>query len=217
MSGRLKLSCFAVSLDGFGTGDGLNEQEPFGHAGQRLHQWMMATRSWHEMTGQPGGSTGVDDSFIRAHWDGFGAEIMGRGKFWVGPGPIPADWEGFWGPEPPFHTPVIVLTHQRRADLEMAGGTRFLFRDASPQEALAEARELAAGQDVRLGGGVRSAREFLDVDLVDALHVVVVPILLGRGQRLWDGLESLEDRFHLRLEPGDGGHVMHVVGTRRTT
>lgn len=96
----------------------------------------------------------------------------------------------------------------------MSGGTRFLFRDTTPQEALAEARRLAAGQDVRLGGGVRTVREFLDADLVDELHVVIVPILLGRGQRLWDGQEALEDRFDLRFEPGEDG-VVHVVGTRR--
>lgn len=213
MSGRLKLSNFAVSLDGFGTGEDLTEQEPFGHAGHRLHPWMMATRFWREMAGQEGGSTGVNNEFMRAHWDGFGAEIMGRGKFWTGAGPIPDDWQGFWGPEPPFHTPVIVLTHQQRADLQLEG-TRFLFRDTTAQEALAEARELAAGQDVRLGGGVRTVREFLEADLVDELHVVIVPILLGRGQRLWDGQEALEDRFDLRFEPGDDG-IMHVVGTRR--
>ena len=214
MSGRLKVSNFAVSLDGFGTGDGLTLEEPFGHAGQRLHQWMFATRAWREMTGQSGGSTGVDNEFFRAHWDGFGAEIMGRGKFWAGSGPMPEDWQGFWGAEPPFRSPVIVLTHQRRPDLEMAGGTRFLFRDASPQEALAEARDLAGAQDVRLGGGVRTVREFLDADLVDELHVVIVPILLGRGQRLWDGQEALEGRFDLRFEPGDSG-VTHLIGTRR--
>lgn len=213
-TGRLRLSNFAVSLDGFGTGDGLTEQEPFGHAGERLHEWRFATSSWHEMVGEEGGTTGVDDRLSREHWDGFGAEIMGRGKFWTGTGPIPSDWQGFWGEEPPFRTPVVVLTHQTRPDLEMSGGTRFLFRDTTPQEALAEARRLAAGQDVRLGGGVRTVREFLDADLVDELHVVIVPILLGRGQRLWDGQEALEDRFDLRFEPGEDG-VVHVVGTRR--
>lgn len=214
MTGRLKLSTFAVSLDGFGTGESLTEDEPFGHAKHRLHPWMMATRTWRERAGLEGGSTGVNDDFVKAHWDGFGAEIMGRGKFWTGTGPIPGDWQGFWGEEPPFRTPVVVLTHQTRPDLEMSGGTRFLFRDTTPQEALAEARELAAGQDVRLGGGVRTVREFLDADLVDELHVVIVPILLGRGQRLWDGQEGLEDRFDLRFVPGEDG-VVHVVGMRR--
>lgn len=214
MRGRLKLSNFAVSLDGFGTGDGLTEEEPFGHAGQRLHEWMIATRMWHELTGQEGGTTGADNEFAQSHWVGFGAEIMGRGKFWTGTGPIPEDWQGFWGAEPPFRTPVVVLTHQVRPDLEMAGGTRFLFQDTSPQAALAEARELAGGQDVRLGGGVRTVREFLDADLVDEFHVVIVPILLGRGERLWDGQEALEARFDLRFEPGQSG-VTHLFGTRR--
>lgn len=214
MTPRLRVHNFSISLDGFGTGEGLTEQEPFGHAGDRLHQWMFATRMWHEMTDQEGGSSGVNDTVARGHWKGFGAEIMGRGKFWTGTGPMPADWRGFWGAEPPFHTPVIVMTHQHRPDLDMAGGTRFLFRDGTPEEALAEARELAGGQDVRLGGGARVIREFLDADLVDELHLVIVPILLGRGQRLWDGQEGLEDRFDLRAEPGEDG-VTHLIGTRR--
>ncbi|WP_109474146.1 dihydrofolate reductase family protein [Ornithinimicrobium cavernae] len=215
-AGRLRLSNFAISLDGFGTGEGLTQDAPFGHAGERLHEWMFATAMWHRLIGEPGGTTGLDNELAGRHWEGFGAEIMGRGKFHTGPGPIPEDWRGFWGEEPPFRTPVIVLTHHTRPDLEMAGGTRFLFRDTTPQEALAEARELAGGQDVRLGGGVRTVREFLDADLVDELHVVIVPILLGRGQRLWDGQEALEERFDLRLEPGDSG-VMHLLGTRRTS
>lgn len=110
---------------------------------------------------------------------------------------------------------MIVLTHHPRRDLEMAGGTRFIFRDSSPRDALADARALAGGLDVRLGGGVRTIREFLDADLVDELHVVIVPILLGRGQRLGDGQEALDERFDLRLERGDSG-VIHVLGTRRS-
>ena len=151
---------------------------------------------------------------VARSWEGIGAEIMGRRKFHVGTGPLPEDWHGFWGPEPPFHTPVFVLTHHPRTSLEMAGGTTFHFLDASPQEALAEAREAAGGLDVRLGGGPETVREFLDADLVDELHVVVVPILLGRGQRLWDGQEGLEERFVVRTVPGDSD-VTHLLLTRR--
>lgn len=214
-TGGLRLSNFSISLDGFGTGKGLSEQAPFGHAGERLHQWMFATAMGHRLLGQPGGSTGVDNAYAERHWEGFGAEIMGRTKFHTGTGAMPESWQGPWGPEPPFHTPVIVLTHHPRPDLEMSGGTRFIFRDSSPRDALAEARELAGGLDVRLGGGVRTIREFLDADLVDELHVVIVPILLGRGQRLWDGQEALDERFDLRMERGDSG-VIHVLGTRRS-
>ncbi|HET7724641.1 MAG TPA: dihydrofolate reductase family protein [Propionibacteriaceae bacterium] len=211
---RVRLHNFSISLDGFGTGEGLTDEQPFGHADGRLHQWMFRTAMWGRIMGESGGSEGVDNDFAEQAWQGFGAEIMGRRKFHVGTGPIPADWDGFWGSDPPFHTPVIVLTHHTRPSLTMEGGTTFHFRDVSPQEAVDEARELAGGLDVRLGGGVETVRAFLEADLVDHLHVVVVPILLGRGQRLWDGLEGLESRFDLRLVAGEG-NVVHVVGDRR--
>jgi dihydrofolate reductase len=208
MAARLRVQAFSVSLDGFGTGEGLTDDEPFGHAGQRLHQWMFAA-----MEGQPS-ATPLDVELVRRFWDGVGAEIMGRRKFHVGTGPIPADWRGFWGEEPPFHTPVFVLTHHPRADLEMEGGTTFHFVDATPSAALAMATEAAGGLDVRLGGGVETVRSFLDADLVDELHVVVVPLVLGRGQRLWDGQGGLEERFDIEVRPGGSG-VTHLLLTRR--
>jgi dihydrofolate reductase len=208
MAARLRVQAFSVSLDGFGTGEGLTDDEPFGHAGQRLHQWMFAA-----MEGQPS-ATPLDVELVRRFWDGVGAEIMGRRKFHVGTGPIPADWRGFWGEEPPFHTPVFVLTHHPRADLEMEGGTTFHFVDATPSAALAMATEAAGGLDVRLGGGVETVRTFLDADLVDELHVVVVPLVLGRGQRLWDGQGGLEERFDIEVRPGGSG-VTHLLLTRR--
>ena len=211
---RLRLHSFSISLDGFGTGEGLTNEQPFGHAGGRLHEWMFRTAMWHRMMGDGDGTQGVDNELAEQSWQGIGVEIMGRRKFHVGSGPVPEDWTGFWGPEPPFHTPVIVLTHHPRPPLVMEGGTTFHFRDATPREALAEARELANGQDVRLGGGVETVRAFLEADLVDYLHVVVSPIVLGRGQRLWDGLEGLEARFDLRMIAGEGNAV-HVIGERR--
>ncbi|CAL8975193.1 hypothetical protein CELL_01988 [Cellulomonas sp. T2.31MG-18] len=211
---RLRLHSFSISLDGFGTGEGLTQDAPFGHAGQRLHQWMFATAMGRRMFGQDGGTTGVDNELAETAWQGIGAEIMGRRKFHTGTGHIPEDWHGWWGPNPPFHTPVIVLTSHPREPLTMEGGTTFHFRDTPPAEALREAFELADGQDVRLGGGVSTVREFLDADLVDEFHIVVVPIVLGRGQRLWDGQEGLESRFDIRVVPGDDG-VTHLVGTRR--
>src|SRR5512139_3137351 len=189
MGARLKVQTFSVSLDGFGTGEGLTDEEPFGHAGERLHEWMFAA-----LDGAPP-ATAVDRELVDRFSDGIGAEIMGRRKFHVGTGPLPDGWRGFWGDEPPFHTPVFVLTHHPRGSLEMAGGTTFHFVDATPAEALAMATEAAQGLDVRLGGGTETVRAFLDADLVDELHVVVVPIVLGRGQRLWDGQEGLEERF----------------------
>ena len=205
---RLRVHTLSVSLDGFATGAGLTDEQPLGHAGERLHEWMFA--AW------PGGDAdpaGVDAQLVARAWEGIGAEIMGRRKFHVGTGPIPEDWHGFWGPEPPFHTPVFVLTHHPRPPLEMEGGTTFHFVDAPPAEALAVAREAAGGLDVRLGGGATTVREFLDADLVDELHVAVVPIVLGRGQRLWDGQEGLEDRFAVEVVTGASG-VTHLVFTR---
>ncbi|MFF0945350.1 dihydrofolate reductase family protein [Kocuria sp. CPCC 205300] len=182
---RARVHNFSISLDGFGTGEGLSQDAPFGHAGQRLHEWMIATRWW-----DPGGSGGVDDAFARQHGVGIGAEIMGAGKF--GPPGWHEDrgWTGWWGPNPPFHTPVFVLTHSPRPSIEMEDGTTFHFLDASPAEALETAREAAAGRDVRIGGGPTMVRDFLAAGLVDHLHVVMVPILLGRGVRLWEGLEA---------------------------
>ena len=211
---RVRVHNFSVSLDGFGTGAGLSLDAAFGHAGTRLHQWFFATRTFHAMHGQPGGSTGVDDAFASAWGPGIGAEIMGRGKFGPQRGPWPdPEWKGWWGDNPPFHTPVLVLTHHPRPALEMAGGTTFRFLDATPAEALEQARQAAAGLDVRIGGGPSTIRQFLAADLIDYLHVVVVPIVLGRGERLWDGLEALEERFRAEAVSSPSG-VTHLTFTR---
>jgi dihydrofolate reductase len=209
----LRVHNLAVSLDGFGTGEGLSHQEPFGHAGERLHEWMFATRFWGEMVGQRGGSSGVDDAFAQRHGPGIGAEIMGAGKF--GPPGWHADpeWKGWWGPNPPFHTPTFVLTHHPRPSIPMEGGTTFHFIDASPAEALEMASTAADGRDTRLGGGPTVIRDFLAAGLVDHAHIVVVPILLGRGVRVWDGLEGLEEDYEIETIASPSG-VMHVTFTR---
>jgi dihydrofolate reductase len=195
---RVRVHNFSVSLDEFGTGAGPSLDSAFGHAGTKLHQWFFATRTFHVMHGQPGGGTGVDDAFASAWRPGIGAEIMGRGKFGSQRGPWPdLEWKGWWGDNPPFHTPVFVFTHHRRPALEMAGGTTFRFLDATPAGALEQARRAAAGLDVRIGGGPSTIRQFLAADLIDYLYIVV-PIVLGRGERLWDGLEALEERFHAK-------------------
>jgi dihydrofolate reductase len=217
-----RVHSFSISLDGFGTGEGLTRDAPFGHAGERLHEWMKATRFWHEiaeelgvdrMVGQPGGSSGVDNVFAQQHGPGIGAEIMGAGKFGYPGWHEDPDWKGWWGPNPPFHTPTFVLTHHPRPPIEMEGGTTFHFLDASPAEALEVAREAAGGQDVRIGGGVTMLRDFLAAGLVDHAHIVVVPILLGRGVRLWDGLEALEQDYDVEATSSPSG-VTHVTFTR---
>jgi dihydrofolate reductase len=208
-----RVQFFSVSLDGFGTGEGLSLEEPFGHAGERLHEWMFRTRWWHEVIGEPGGGRGIDDALLRLHDPGVGAEIMGAGKFGYPGWHENGQWKGWWGDNPPFHTPVIVLTHHTRPPMEMEGGTTFHFVNAPPAEALERAREAARGQDVRIGGGATTIREFLTAGLIDHMHVVVVPILLGRGVRLWDGLEGLEKDYAIEATSSPSG-VTHVTFTR---
>jgi dihydrofolate reductase len=204
-----RVQFFSISLDGFGTGEGQSLETPFGHAGERLHEWMFATRGW-----APGGSAGVDDALVRLHDVGMGAEIMGANKFGPPGWQENPEWKGWWGPNPPFHTPTFVLTHHPRPSLEMEGGTTFHFIDASPAEALATAREAAGGKDVRLGGGASMIRDFVAAGLVDHMHIVVVPILLGRGVRLWDGLEGLEQDYEIEAVSTPSG-VTHVTFTRK--
>lgn len=204
---------FTISLDGFGTGEGLRHEEPFGHAGHRLHQWMFATRFWGEMVGQPGGSGGVDDAFAQQHGPAIGAEIMGAGKFGPPGWHDDPEWKGWWGPNPPFHTPTFILTHHPRPSIQMEGGTTFHFVDASPAEALKTARDAADGQDVRIGGGPTMVRDFLAAGLVDHMHLVVVPILLGRGVRVWDGLEGLEKDYAIEAV-SSSSRVTHLTFTR---
>jgi dihydrofolate reductase len=211
---RVRVHNFSLSIDGFATGEGQSLEAPFGHAGERLHEWFFPTRTFQQMTGRPNGGAGVDDA-IAGTWNaGIGAEIMGRNKFGPQRGPWEnEDWKGWWGSNPPFHTPVFVLTHHPRPSVEMEGGTTFHFIDATPQEALRQAREAAGGLDVRIGGGPTTVREFLVEDLVDHLHVAVVPIVLGRGERLWDGLEALEKRFQVESVTAPSG-VTHMTFTR---
>ncbi|MDI5973454.1 dihydrofolate reductase family protein [Streptomyces sp. SL13] len=212
---RVRVHNFSISLDGFCTGEGQSLDAPFGHAGGRLHEWFFRTRTFREMHGDSGGGTSVDDAVARTWEAGIGAEIMGRNKFGPQRGPWEDhEWTGWWGANPPFHTPVFVLTHYPRPSLEMEGGTTFHFVDVTPQEALRQAREAAGDLDVRIGGGVATVREFLRLDLVDHVHLAVVPIVLGRGERLWDGLEGLEERFETESVTTPSG-VTHLTLTRR--
>jgi len=203
---RVRIHNFSISLDGFATGEGQALDTPFGHAGHRLHEWMFATRFGHELLGQSGGTEGVDNVMAQRYGPGIGAEIMGAGKFgppgWQGD----PEWRGWWGDNPPFHTPTYVLTHRPHPSLEMEGGTTFHFLDAAPVDALAMAREAAAGQDVRIGGGPTMMRAFIAAGLVDQLHVVQVPILLGRGVRL-------EQQYDVEAVSTPSG-VTHLTFTR---
>ena len=208
---------FSISLDGFGTGEGQQLDAPFGHAGTRLVEWAFETKTFRDMGlhGKTAGSLGVDEAFASNWAPRIGAEIMGRNKFSPHRGPWEnEDWKGWWGDNPPFHTPVVVLTHHPRPVLEMEGGTTFHFVDADPVSALETARTLAGDLDIRIGGGVSTVRQFLKSDLIDHMHLVLSPVILGRGERLWDGLEGLEQRFAIEATPSPSG-VTHLVFTRR--
>ena len=211
---EVRVHNLAISLDGFATGEGQSLEAPFGHAGERLHEWYVGTRFFHEMGNQPGGSVGVDNAFAAQHNPGIGAEIMGAGKFGPPGWQDDPDWKGWWGPNPPFHTPTFVLTHRPLPSMEMEGGTAFHFLDVSPSEALEQAREAAGGQDVRIGGGPTVVRDFLAAGLVDHMHLAQVPIVLGRGVRLWDGLESVEQSYDIEAVSTPSG-VTHLTFTAR--
>ena len=211
---QVRVHNFAVSLDGFGTGEGQSLEAPFGHAGGRLLEWFSATRTFHQMQGEPGGGTGVDDA-IASNWGtGIGAEIMGRNKFGPQRGPWQDhEWQGWWGDRPPFHTPVFVLTHHVRPSFTLAD-TTFHFVDADPATVLEQAKEAAESKDVRLGGGPTTIREFLDADLVDTLHVAVSPLPLGSGVRLWESPDELLDRFEVDVVPSSSGVTHHLFWRR---
>lgn len=215
MSGQLlRVQCFGVSQDGFGTGAGQSLERPFGHADPGvIFAWAGATASWVHRD-ERGGSRGLDDYFTRDMPRNIGAEIMGRNKFGPQRGPwTDHTWQGWWEDTPPFHTPVFVLTHHERPSFSLAD-TTFHFINATPTEALERAKSAAAGRDVRLGGGPTTIREFLDADLVDTMHVAVAPIELGRGERLWDDPDDLLDRFHLERVASSSG-VTHLLFWRR--
>jgi dihydrofolate reductase len=191
---ELRVHNFCVSLDGFGAGPDQSRDDPIGVGGSRLHDWVFETRTGRRMMGQEGGSTGVDDEFMAAGETGLGATIMGRNMFGPVRGPWASDplWEGWWGPNPPYHHPVFVLCHEPRESLTMQGGTVFHFVTDGIEAALERAFAAAGGQDVRLAGGVSTIRQYLRAGLVDTLHLPIIPILLGRGERLLDGITGYE-------------------------
>jgi dihydrofolate reductase len=205
-----------ISLDGIAMPANQSPDNPMGEHWGRLVAAYVATRTFrervlHDTTGE--GTTGTDDRYAAAYFDGVGAEIMGAGMFGLHAFPDDQNWRGWWGDEPPFLVPVLVLTHRERPPIEFANGTRFEFIAASPQVALARARELAGGADIRIGGGAGVARDFLGAGLVDRLHVAIAPIVLGRGLRLWDDLSELERDYTVTSEVAESG-VIHVTFAR---
>lgn len=211
----LKVQNFNVSADGYGAGRGQSFERPFGHADPgQMFAWAGATASWPNRT-DPGGSRGLDDFLVRDFHHNIGAEIMGANKFSPYRGPwTDHTWRGWWGDEPPFHTPVFVMTHHERPSFTLSD-TTFHFVNADPATVLDQALEAAQGKDVRLGGGASIIREFLDAGLVDTLHVAVSPdVTLGAGARLWESPEELLDRFHRDVVPSPSGVTHHLFWRR---
>ncbi len=188
---KLRVLCFSVSLDGYGAGPDQDLQNPLGVGGPELFDWFFQTRTWRRMHGNEGGETGVDDDMAARSLEGIGAWILGRNMFGPARGPWPdEDWKGWWGEEPPYHVPVFVLTHHARAPIPMKGGTEFRFVTGGIESALRQAKEAAGGKDVRLGGGVATIRQYLSARLIDELHLVLSPVLLGRGEHLLGGIDT---------------------------
>ena len=187
---KLRVLSFAVSLDGFSAGVDQDLEHPLGVRGPELMEWFFPTRMFQRMYGSGEGETGIDNGFAERGFDNLGAWILGRNMFGPVRGPWPDEsWRGWWGEEPPYRVPVFVLTHHARAPLQMAGGTTFHFVTGGIHEALERAREAAGDRDIRLGGGAATVREYLQAGLIDDLHLALRPLLLGRGEALFAGLD----------------------------
>jgi dihydrofolate reductase len=209
---KLRVHCFSLSLDGFGAGPGQDLDNPLGVGGMALHEWVFGTRTFRQMhDGGAGGATGPDDDFVARGFDNIGAWIIGRNMFGPVRGPWPDEtWKGWWGPNPPYHTQVFVLTRHPRAPLEMEGGTTFHFVTDGIHSALKRAVDAAKGRDVRLGGGVDMLRQYLRAQLVDEMHLAFASVLLGAGENLFAGLD-LPKLGYRTVERVATPGAMHIV------
>lgn len=206
--GKVRVAGFALSIDGFGAGPNQSLEHPLGRRGGELMNWLFPTRTFRSMVGKEGGTDGDDDRFARAAMEGFGAFILGRNMFgpsgndWGGP-----DWKGWWGDNPPYHAPTFILTHHARPPIEMEGGTTFHFVTDGIEAALAQATTAAGNLDVKIGGGVSTVRQYLLAGMIDELHLALSPVVLGRGESLFAGIDL----------PGLGYRVTEVTPTQLAT
>ena len=187
---KLRVNCFSVSFDGYSAGPDQSLENPLGIGAMQVFNWVFATQSHHQMIGQPGGETGMDNDLANRGFENVGAWILGRNMFGPVRGPWPDDsWKGWWGDTPPYHVPVFVLTHHARAPITMAGGTTFHFVTDGIHSALQQAVAAANGKDVRLGGGASTIQQYLRAGLVDEMHLVSSPVLIGRGESIFRDLD----------------------------
>jgi dihydrofolate reductase len=213
---KLRVQSFAISVDGYAAGPNQGLETPLGVRGPELMEWFFHTRVWQEMHGQEGGGeTGVDNAMAEQGFAGIGAWILGRNMFGPVRGPWPDEsWKGWWGDEPPYHTPVFVLTHHARPVLRMKGGTEFHFVTEGIHAALERARAAAGGRDVRVGGGAATIRQYLRAGLIDELHLAIRPVLLGAGEKFWDGMDLGALGYEVAKHVA-GERAMHVFLRKR--
>jgi dihydrofolate reductase len=213
---RLRVLSFSISIDGYGAGPRQDLDNPLGVGGPELFKWFFGTRTWQAMNGGTGGETGVDDDFAAKAMEGMGAWILGRNMFGPVRGPWPDEnWRGWWGDEPPYHVPVFVLTHHPRAPLAMKGGTEFRFVTDGIESALAQAKAAAGEKDIRLGGGVSTIRQYLRAGLVDDLHLVISPVVLGSGENLFEGIDLRALGYECVNHAAGGRAAAHVFLRKR--
>ena len=211
---KLRIHGFSVSLDGYAAGPGQDLDHPLGVGGTQLHEWVYPTRTFQAMFGSGDGTIGIDDDLAARGFEGIGAWILGRNMFGPPRGPWADDqWKGWWGDNPPYHTPVFVLTHHARPPLEMAGGTIFHFVTDGIHAALQRAQQAAGALDVRLGGGPATIRQYLEAGLVDTMHLAISPVLLGSGESLLADLDLVRLGYRCS-EHTSSAAAMHVVLTK---
>jgi dihydrofolate reductase len=210
---KLRVLSFSVSLDGYSAGPNQSQQNPLGEMGRDLMEWFFPTKAFQGMHGGSGGETGVDHTMASKSFANIGAWILGRNMFGPIRGPWPDEnWKGWWGEEPPYHVPVFVLTHHARKPIQMKGGTTFHFVTDGIETALAQAKAAAGGKDVRVGGGVATVRQYLEKRLIDDLHLAVRPIVLGRGENLFQGLDWRTLGYEgAEVVPGERATHVHII------
>jgi dihydrofolate reductase len=212
---KLRVSAFGLSIDGFGAGPDQSLDHPLGVGGMGLHKWFFPTSTFQRMHGGGDGNTGVDDDFAAQAMANVGAWILGRNMFGPVRGAWPDEnWKGWWGDEPPYHTPVFVLTHHPRPPLTMQGGTTFHFVTEGIDEALKRAKEAAGAKDVRVGGGPATIRQYLRAGLIDEMHLAISPVLLGSGEALFEGIDMIELGYECSKHVTTAG-AQHVVLTKK--
>jgi dihydrofolate reductase len=211
---KIKVRCFSISLDGYGAGPSQSLENPLGLRGTEVHTWMFPTKTFGKMIGRNDGTEGTDNALVEESFDNVGAWIMGRNMF----GPIRGnwtddEWKGWWGEEPPYHVPVFILTHHEREPIKMKGGTVFHFVTGGIESAIEQAKEAAAGKDIRIGGGVSTVRQFLQAGYIDEIHFALSPIFLGSGENLFSGIDVSALGFN-KIQKINGEGATHFILTK---